>query len=203
MVLEVVANLIPNPSARTLLVLGYPDVYHAGDDVPEIMSSPADRPRGDRRSPRGRHEEDGNPHEAPRPAAGGRRLAAGGIRRHVAGGVGRARAPADGGAVGPSARAVDEALRQTQRGRGAVEDPRVGARRHGPRLAGPPDLAGLGGLRGAAGAGRASICASCAGCSTSTATPATSTGTSARAASTPGSTSISSPPRGSAATARS
>ena len=38
MVLEVIANLIPNPAARALLVLGYPDVYQAGDHVPEILS---------------------------------------------------------------------------------------------------------------------------------------------------------------------
>jgi FAD/FMN-containing dehydrogenase/Fe-S oxidoreductase len=37
-VLEIVANLIPNPAARSLLVLGYPDVYQAGDHVPEIMA---------------------------------------------------------------------------------------------------------------------------------------------------------------------
>ncbi len=37
MLLEIVVNLIPNPAARTLLVLGYPDVYQAGDHVPEIM----------------------------------------------------------------------------------------------------------------------------------------------------------------------
>ena len=37
MLLEIVTNLIPNPRARSLLVLGYPDVYHAGDDVTEIM----------------------------------------------------------------------------------------------------------------------------------------------------------------------
>ncbi len=35
--LEIVAKLIPNPPARTLVVLGYPDVYEAGDHVPEIM----------------------------------------------------------------------------------------------------------------------------------------------------------------------
>jgi FAD/FMN-containing dehydrogenase/Fe-S oxidoreductase len=43
MLLEIVANLIPNPAARTLLVLGYPDVYQAGDHVVEIM---AHRPIG-------------------------------------------------------------------------------------------------------------------------------------------------------------
>ncbi len=39
MVLEVLANLIPNPKARTLLVLGYPSVYDAGDDVPDILKA--------------------------------------------------------------------------------------------------------------------------------------------------------------------
>jgi FAD/FMN-containing dehydrogenase/Fe-S oxidoreductase len=38
MLLEIVANLIPNPKARSLLVLGYPDVYQAGDHVTEIMA---------------------------------------------------------------------------------------------------------------------------------------------------------------------
>jgi FAD/FMN-containing dehydrogenase/Fe-S oxidoreductase len=36
--LEIVTKLIPNPRARSLLLLGYPDVYHAGDHVPEIMA---------------------------------------------------------------------------------------------------------------------------------------------------------------------
>ena len=36
-VLEIVGNLVPNPPARVLLVLGYPDVYSAGDHLPEIL----------------------------------------------------------------------------------------------------------------------------------------------------------------------
>ena len=36
-ILEATLNLIPNPGARALLVLGYPDVYSAGDHCPEIM----------------------------------------------------------------------------------------------------------------------------------------------------------------------
>jgi FAD/FMN-containing dehydrogenase/Fe-S oxidoreductase len=36
-VLDIVTKLIPNPKARSLLVLGYDDVYSAGDHVPEIM----------------------------------------------------------------------------------------------------------------------------------------------------------------------
>ena len=43
MLLEILTNLIPNPKSRTLLVLGYPDVYQAGDHVTEIM---AHRPIG-------------------------------------------------------------------------------------------------------------------------------------------------------------
>ena len=36
-VLEIVGNLVPNPPERTLLILGYPDVYQAGDHIPEIL----------------------------------------------------------------------------------------------------------------------------------------------------------------------
>ena len=36
-ILEATLKLIPNPKARSLLVLGYPDVYSAGDHAPEIM----------------------------------------------------------------------------------------------------------------------------------------------------------------------
>jgi FAD/FMN-containing dehydrogenase/Fe-S oxidoreductase len=35
-ILEATLELIPNPKVRSLLVLGYPDVYHAGDHVPAI-----------------------------------------------------------------------------------------------------------------------------------------------------------------------
>ncbi|MGC2657906.1 MAG: FAD-binding and (Fe-S)-binding domain-containing protein [Bryobacteraceae bacterium] len=38
-VLEVIGNLVPDPPARSLLVLGYPDVYQAGDHVPEVLKS--------------------------------------------------------------------------------------------------------------------------------------------------------------------
>ena len=37
MVLEATLKLIPNPKARSLLVLGYPDVFHAADHVPEAL----------------------------------------------------------------------------------------------------------------------------------------------------------------------
>ncbi len=39
MVLEATVRLLWSPPARSLLVLGYPDVYHAGDHVPEVMEA--------------------------------------------------------------------------------------------------------------------------------------------------------------------
>ena len=36
-ILEATLNLVPNPAARSLLVLGYPDVYSAADDIQEIL----------------------------------------------------------------------------------------------------------------------------------------------------------------------
>jgi FAD/FMN-containing dehydrogenase/Fe-S oxidoreductase len=38
-VLEATVTLIPNPKARSLLVLGYPSVYDAGDHVPQIREA--------------------------------------------------------------------------------------------------------------------------------------------------------------------
>ncbi|MBL0423981.1 FAD-binding and (Fe-S)-binding domain-containing protein [Ramlibacter alkalitolerans] len=38
-VLEATLRLLPDPPARTLLVLGYPSVYEAADHVPEVMRS--------------------------------------------------------------------------------------------------------------------------------------------------------------------
>lgn len=37
-VLEATLRLVPSPPARTLVVLGYPDIYEAGDQVPEILA---------------------------------------------------------------------------------------------------------------------------------------------------------------------
>jgi FAD/FMN-containing dehydrogenase/Fe-S oxidoreductase len=38
-VLEAKLRLLPEPKARTLVVLGYPSVYEAGDHVPEVMEA--------------------------------------------------------------------------------------------------------------------------------------------------------------------
>ena len=37
-VLEATVRLVPSPQFRTLVVLGYPDIYSAGDDIPDILS---------------------------------------------------------------------------------------------------------------------------------------------------------------------
>jgi FAD/FMN-containing dehydrogenase/Fe-S oxidoreductase len=37
LVLEATVKLVPSPTARSLVVLGYPDVYRAADDVPHVM----------------------------------------------------------------------------------------------------------------------------------------------------------------------
>ena len=37
-ILEIVANLVPNPQKRALLVLGYPDVFVSGDHIPQVIS---------------------------------------------------------------------------------------------------------------------------------------------------------------------
>jgi FAD/FMN-containing dehydrogenase/Fe-S oxidoreductase len=39
LVLEATVRLVWSPPARSLLVLGYPDVFHAGDHVPEVLES--------------------------------------------------------------------------------------------------------------------------------------------------------------------
>jgi FAD/FMN-containing dehydrogenase/Fe-S oxidoreductase len=36
LILEATLKVIPDPPVRSILVLGYPDVYHAGDHVPEV-----------------------------------------------------------------------------------------------------------------------------------------------------------------------
>lgn len=38
-VLEIVGNLVYSPPERSLLVLGYPDIYTAGDHIPEILEA--------------------------------------------------------------------------------------------------------------------------------------------------------------------
>ena len=37
-ILEIVGNLVYSPPVRSLLVLGYPDVYQAGDHIPEVIA---------------------------------------------------------------------------------------------------------------------------------------------------------------------
>ena len=51
-VLEAKMRLIPSPQHRSLVGLGYADVFAAADHVPEILELPPDRPR----RVRGRHD---------------------------------------------------------------------------------------------------------------------------------------------------
>ena len=39
LVLDATVRLVPNPPERSLLVLGYPDIFTAGDHVPEVMEA--------------------------------------------------------------------------------------------------------------------------------------------------------------------
>ena len=43
-VLEASLHLVASPAVKSLVVLGYPDVYAAGDHVPEILECRTDRP---------------------------------------------------------------------------------------------------------------------------------------------------------------
>src|SRR5436305_677432 len=38
-ILEATVRLVPRPAARALVVLGYPDVFHAADHVPELLAA--------------------------------------------------------------------------------------------------------------------------------------------------------------------
>ena len=80
-VLEATVRLIDAKPARSLVVLGYPDVYAAGGPRAADPGAPAGRPRGDRRRAHRLHEEEGAAPRRRRPAARRRRVAAGRVRR--------------------------------------------------------------------------------------------------------------------------
>ena len=74
-ILEASLHLVHSPAVKSVLVLGYPDVYQRGRPHRGDPAIQADRPGGARRHPRPRHEEEGHPparHHAccPRGAAG-------------------------------------------------------------------------------------------------------------------------------------
>ena len=73
-VLDATVRLVPSPPARSLLVLGYPDVYAAGRPRPRGDGARADRLRGHRRAARRRHEGEGHrtPSDVAAPARRGR-----------------------------------------------------------------------------------------------------------------------------------
>ena len=77
-------RLVPSPPVRTLVVLGYPSVYEAGDHIPEVMRHQPHRLRGARRPAHRGHEEAQAPPGAGEAPARRGGLAAGGVRRRDA-----------------------------------------------------------------------------------------------------------------------
>ncbi len=153
--LEAEVRLVPSPAGRALVVLGYPDVFAAADHVPEILALRPDRPGGDRRPARRRHEEEEAPPraaEAPPRRAG---LPARGVRRAtIAARRWRTRA-ALMAALGrrsrpPAMKLYDDPAEEQHR----LEGARVGARRDRPGPGRARHLGGLGGLGGRAGEAR-------------------------------------------------
>ena len=103
-VLEATVRLVDSPPARSLLVLGYPDVYQAADHVPAVMATHPiaceglDQGLVDDMLQKGLHP------DTVKELPGGRRLAAGGIRRRRPR-VGRRGRPRRHGYPGRGARA--------------------------------------------------------------------------------------------------
>ena len=122
------------------MVLGYPDVYAAGDHVPHGARAPAGRPRGHRRQADRLHAQEGS-------APGRRRTAARRSRRgcwssSAATPSAEADAAAPDSGSTPSKRATDppsvEGVRRRVGGTEALGGPRVGSRGDRPRPRTPP-----------------------------------------------------------------
>ena len=125
-------HLVHSPAVKSVLVLGYPDVYSAGDHVTEILQVQADRPGRDGRHPRPRHEEEGHPparHHAAAEGGGWLLVEFGGESKEESDDKARALMDRLKKVQQP---AVDEALRRRGRGRASVEGPRVGPGRDRP-----------------------------------------------------------------------
>ena len=188
-VLEATLRLVPWPRARTLLVLGYPDIYAAADHVPAVMD---EKPIGleaiDRRLISDMHKK--GLHERYL-----RYLPEGhGLLLVEFGGDSKAESDARAAEVvaslqvskpRPTARIYDDSIRRRSSGRCAS---RGWARRRASPARRTPGRDGR--TPPSRRSGWATICASCGRCSRRTATTAPSTGTSARGACTPASTSI-------------
>ena len=145
----------PRPAARSLVVLGYPDIASAADAVPHIaphqpeqlegVDEPADHLRaGAADEPQG-----------PAAAAGGQRVAHGHLRRGLQGrgrrqGPGPDRATCAGTEHEPTVRFYDDPEHEQELA--DVREVALGATARVPDM--PRHLGGLGGLGGAAGAAR-------------------------------------------------
>ena len=191
-VLEATLRLVPWPRARTLLVLGYPDIYAAADHVPAVMD---EKPIGleaiDRRlvsdmHKKGLHERylrylpDG--HGFLLVEFGGDSKAESDARAAEA--VARLQASKPR----PTARIYDDLDQEEKLWK--VRESGLGATA---RIPGSPDTWEGWKTPRSRPSGWATTCASCGRCSKRTATTVLSTGTSARAACTPASTSTSRP----------
>ena len=188
-ILEATLRLVPWPRARTLLVLGYPDIFTAADHVPAVLQ---DGPIGleaiDDRLMR-RHAQEG----AARPLPAATCREGNGFLMAEFGGDTKEEADAKARDViarlqSRAAAPDDEALRRSRPGTEAVGGAQVGAGRDGAHPGLARHVGRLGRLRRAARAhGR--LPARAAALMRRTATTAPSTATSARAACTRASTS--------------
>ena len=111
-VLEATVRLVHSPPSRTLVVLGYPDVYSAADHVVEILDVPACGPRRARRPADRRHEEDELAPAGSSSPPGRRRMASRRVRRRNARGERWTRPSGNRGAREQAERPVDEAVRR-------------------------------------------------------------------------------------------
>ena len=125
-VLEATVRLVHSPPSRSLLVLGYEDVFSAADHVPEILEhGPVGLEGIDERLDR-RHARQGHARVGAAAAAGRHGLAAGGVRRRHRRGGRRARpklheARCGKDADAPAMKLYDDA----ERGAEALGRPRV------------------------------------------------------------------------------
>lgn len=187
-VLEARVRLVPDPKSRVLLVLGYPSVYEAGDHVPEVMEAGPIALEGidDRLVQDMRRTHLHVEYTELLPDGGGWPLVefggdspreAGDKARQLVERLRRAEQP-------PTAKVVEDPAQARHIWK--VRESGLGATAHVPES--PITWEGWR-TRRCRPTGSASTCANCARCSTGMGMAAISTGTSARAACTPASTS--------------
>ena len=164
------SRLVHSPPARALLVLGYPDVFAAADDVPARPRAPADRRwrASTTCSSRAMRRKGLHPRRTCALLPAGRRLAARRVRRRS-----RARRPTRERAARCAARSEQPAppamrsstIRRSSAASGRCASPALGATAARPGRGRRPGRAGR--TRRCRPSGSAPTCATCARCSTS------------------------------------